>query len=213
MKATRAIIIPLVILLFTALTAWAQTPTDHINHFEKDGLSFDYPAGWEVKDMSTAQYQFIQIQRMSNNNPVDGYAEFRVRVPREWLKTPQKEAEAKRIFQDRYLEQFTTQLQQGGLQPTRSSATTEIGGAAAEGARVRAVLDGAPGGMDAYYRVISDRFVQLSEIGGERDMTRSAAAWDMIRNSIRIEPPPQAKPSPQTTPKPSPSPSPTSAKP
>jgi hypothetical protein len=200
MKATRAVIILLAVLLLSALTALTQTPASDKNHFEKDGLSFDYPAGWQISDQSTAQIQIIQIQRG------DGYAELRVRAPRAWLKSPQKEAEAKRLIQDSYLDQFTASLQQGGLQPTRSNATTEIGGGPAEGARVRAVLDGEPGGMDSYYRVISDRFVQLSEIGAERDMTKSAPAWDMIRNSIKVEPPPQPKASPQTTPKPSPTP-------
>ncbi|HKC64874.1 MAG TPA: hypothetical protein VKB86_14625, partial [Pyrinomonadaceae bacterium] len=185
MKATRAIIIVLALLLI-GLSAHTQTP-DEGKHFDKDGLSFDYPSSWQISDQSTKQMQLLELQRG------DGYAMLRVRVPREWLKTPQKEAEAKHIIQDRYIDGFVDQLQQAGMKPTRSDAKTDIAGAPAEGMRVRAVLGGEPGGMDSFYRVISDRFVQLSEIGAESEMAKSATAWDMIRNSIKIEPQPQPK--------------------
>jgi hypothetical protein len=203
MKATRAAFIAFTILLLVGLIAYSQTQTAETKHFEKDGLSFDYPASWQINDQSTAQMQAIQIARG------DGYAELRVRVPREWLKTPQKEAEAKRIIQDRYVEQFVDSVQQAGLRPTRANATTDIGGGTAEGVRIRAVLGGEPGGMDSFYRIISDRFVQLSQLGSESDMAKSVPAWDMIRNSIKVAPPPETKPSPQPSPKPSP----TSSKP
>jgi hypothetical protein len=179
----------LAVLIFGAL-ALGQTPNSGTNHFAKDGLSFDYPAGWQVNDQSTAQMQFIQLLNG------DGFAELRVRAPREWLKTPEKEAHAKKIIQDTYVEGFIDNLQQSGLRPNRSIVSTEIAGGPADGTRVRAMLGREPGGMDAYYRIVSDRFVQLSQIGSEHDMTKSATAWDMIRNSIKVEPPPEPKPSP-----------------
>lgn len=198
MKAVRATFIVFTILSLVGLIAYSQTPAAETKHFEKDGLSFDYPAGWQVNDQSTPQMQAIQVLRG------DDYAELRLRVPREWLRTPQKEAEAKRIIQDRYVEQFVDSIQQAGMRPTRASATTEIGGATAEGVRIRAVLGGDPGGLDSFYRVISDRFVQLSQLGSERDMAKSVPAWDMIRNSLKVEPPPEPKPqaSPNSSPAP-----------
>jgi len=63
-----------------------------------------------------------------------------------------------------------------------------------------AVLDGAPGGMDSYYRIISDRLAQMSILGSEKDIAKSAPVWDMIRNSLAIEPPPQPKSTPQPSP-------------
>lgn len=157
-------------------------PPAEANHFAKDGLSFDYPTGWAMKDESNKEMQFLELSR--------GDHIIRVRAPREWLKTPEKEAEAKRLIQDKYVSDFSEMLLQGGLRPTRTSAASEFGGGPAEGIKLRAMLDGAPGGMDAFYRVLSDRFVQISQIGSERDMVRSAAAWDLIRKSIQVEPPP-----------------------
>ena len=181
----------LLTLLLGALIAIAQTGSA-ARHFAKDGLSFDYPANWQINDQSTSQMQLIQVVRG------DGYAEIRIRVPREPLKSPQKEAEAKKLVQDKYVEGFVDSLQQAGLKPTRAEATTEIGGGPATGIRIRALLDREPGGMDSFYRVLSDRFVQLSEIGSQTDMSKSADAWDTLRNSIKVEPlaTPQAAPSP-----------------
>ena len=189
MKSIRIVTGSLSLLVFGALVL-GQTPNAAgPNHFAKDGLSFDYPAGWQLNDQSTAQMQLIQLQR-------DGFAELRVRAPREWLKTPEKEAYAKKIMQDKYVEDFVDSLQQSGLRLNRSVVNTEIAGGPAEGARIRATLGGDPGGMDSYYRIVSDRFVQLSQIGSEHDFARSATAWDMIRNSIKVEGAPEPKPSP-----------------
>jgi len=192
MKLLRLLILPAALLLII-INAPAQDP--NAKHFEKDGLSFDYPANWQISDQSTGQMQYVQIAR-------DGYAEIRVRTPREWLKTPDKEAAAKKLIQDQYVDTFASQIQQAGMSPKRSTAATQISGADAQGARVRAVMDGEPGGMDSYFNVVSDRLVQMSIIGSEKEIAKSAPAWDMIRNSLKVEPPPQPKPSPSPKGKP-----------
>ena len=175
-------------------SAGAQNPNS--KHFDKDGLSFDYPIDWQLSDQSTGQMQFVELTK--------GDLVIRVRSPREWLKTPEKETHARKLIQDQYVDNFASQLEQAGMRPTRSTVSTQIAGADADGARVRALLDGQPGGMDSYYRVISDRLVGLSIIGSEKEIGKSAAAWDMIRSSIKVEPPPEPKPTvkPSPTPKP-----------
>jgi len=185
----------IVAIAFCLLTISATAQDPNVKHFEKDGLSFDYPANWQFSDQSTGQMQYLQMAR-------DGFAEIRIRVPREWLKTPDKEAAAKKLIQDQYVDSFASQLQQAGLTPKRSTAATQISGADAQGARVRAVMDGEPGGMDSYFNVTSDRLVQMSIIGSEKEIAKSAPVWDMIRNSLKVEPPPQPKASPSPKGKP-----------
>ena len=185
----------LICVIFVALVAaigLAQDP--NVKHFEKDGLSFDYPANWQISDQSTGQMQFLELTQ--------GDVTIRVRSPREWLKTPDKEAHAKKLFQDQYVESFATQFEQQGMQPKRSAVTTQLGGGDAEGIRLRVVMDRQPGGLDSYYRIVSDRLVHLSVLGSERDIAKDAPAWDMIRNSLKVEPPPQLKPSPSPKGKP-----------
>ena len=185
----------IVAIAFCLLTISATAQDPNVKHFEKDGLSFDYPANWQFSDQSTGQMQYLQMAR-------DGFAEIRIRVPREWLKTPDKEAAAKKLIQDQYVDSFASQLQQAGLTPKRSTAATQISGADAQGARVRAVMDGEPGGMDSYFNLTSDRLVQMSIIGSEKEIAKSAPVWDMIRNSLKVEPPPQPKASPSPKGKP-----------
>jgi len=185
MKAVRYLICLAVWLLFVA----GALGQPNYKHFAKDGLSFDYPASWQLSDQSSGQMQYIQMAQ-------DGFAEIRIRAPREWLKTPEKEAAAKKLIQDGYVDSFVSQIEQAGMRPKRSVATSQISGADAEGARVRAVMDGEPGGMDAYFRIVSDRMVQMSIIGSEKEIAKSAPAWDMIRNSLKVEPPPQPKATP-----------------
>ena len=136
--------------------------------------------------------QFIELAQ--------GDVVIRIRSPREWLKTPEKEAQAKKLFQDQYINGFVSNFEQAGMRPTRSAVTAQIAGADAEGVRIRAVLGGAPGGVDSYYRIISDRLAQMSILGSEKDIAKSAAVWDMIQKSLKVEPPPQPKPTPQPSP-------------
>src|SRR6266446_4806928 len=77
-----------------------QTQTPDTKHFDKDGLSFDYPANWQLSDQSTQQMQYLELTR--------GDVVIRVRSPREWLKTPEKEAHAEKLFQDQYADNFAT---------------------------------------------------------------------------------------------------------
>jgi hypothetical protein len=176
--------------LLLVISVLAQEP--NVKSFAKDGLSFDYPANWQISDQSSQQMQFLELAQ--------GDVVIRIRSPREWLKTPEKEAHAKKLFQDQYVDAFMAQVEQAGMRPKRSPATTQIAGADAPGESVRAVMDGQPGGMDSYSRLISDRLVNLSTIGSEKDFAKSAAAWNLIRNSLKVEPPPQPKATPQPSP-------------
>src|SRR2546423_5868870 len=126
--------------LLLVVSALAQDP--NVKQFAKDGLSFDYPANWQIADKSSGQMQFLELAQ--------GDVVIRIRTPREWLKTPEKEAHARKLFQDQYVNDFATQLEQAGLTPKRSPVTTQIDGTDAEGTRLRANLDGQPGGMDSY---------------------------------------------------------------
>jgi len=189
MRLLRTLVLATASLLLL-VSAFAQDP--NVKHYAKDGLSFDYPANWQFSDQSSGQMQLIELAR--------GDVVIRIRSPREWLKTPDKEAHAKKLFQDQYVDNFATQLEQAGMRPKRSTITTQFHGADAEGVRLRGMDRGESGGMDSYFRFISDRLVQLSIIGSEKEIAKSAPVWDMIRNTLAVEPPPQPKSTPQPSP-------------
>ena len=183
MKLLRSMIIPAALLLI-AIGASAQEA--NVRHFDKDGLAFDYPANWQFTDKSTGQMQFLEMTQ--------GDVVIRVRSPREFLKTPEKEAHAKKLFQDQYVDDFANQFQQGGMQPKRSAVTTQMGGGDAEGVRLRVLMAGQSGGLDSYQRIISERLVHLSILGSEKEISQDAPAWDMIRNSLKVTAAPQGSP-------------------
>ena len=94
------------------------------------------------------------------------------------------------------MDDFMGQLEQASLHPKRSTVTTQIAGADAEGERIRALLDGESGGMDSYYRFLSDRLVNVSIFASDKDILKVALGWDLLRSSIKIETPPQPKATP-----------------
>jgi hypothetical protein len=173
--------------------AFAQTSNQH---FAKDGLSFDYPAGWKMDESkSSGQMQYLALGR-------DGYAMIIVREPRGLVDTPEKEAQAKHLIQDGFVDAWAKNFSDNGAKAERTTVATEIGGGPAECTRLSALLSGEPGRVDVCWRLIENRLVQLAIVGSTRDITKTAAAWDAIRNSLKVEPLPQPKPTP--TPQPSP---------
>src|SRR4029077_10992208 len=169
MKLLRWMILPAALLL-SVIGATAQDP--NVKHYDKDGLSFDYPANWQFSDESTPQMQYLKMAR-------DGYSEIRIRAPREWLKTPDKVAAAKKLIQDQYVDSFVAQLQQAQMSPKRSTGATQISGADAQGDKVRAVMDREPGGMDSYFNIVEVPLDLLSVIGLETEIAKSAPVWAM----------------------------------
>jgi hypothetical protein len=164
-------------------------------HFAKDGLSFDYPAGWTIDESkSSSQMQYLTLGR-------DGYALVVVRAPRALVDTPDKETNAKKLMQEGFVDAWIKNFEGQGAKPERSAITTEIAGGPAECTRLSASLEGEPGRVDICYRLLEKKMVQIAIIGSTKDITRTTPAWDSIRNSLKIEPPPQkASPTPSPSP-------------
>ena len=181
-----------------ASLAGATLAQNSNQHFAKDGLSFDYPAGWATDESkSSGQMQYLTLGR-------DGYALIVVRAPRALVDTPDKEANAKKIVQEGFVDAWIKNFEAQGAKPERSAVTTEIAGGPAECTRLSASLDGEPGRVDICYRLLEKKMVQIAIIGSTKDIGRTTSAWDSIRNSLKIEPPAQKQ---------SPAPSPSPAKP
>jgi hypothetical protein len=182
------------LLVFLVGAAFAQNTGQH---FAKEGLSFDYPAGWGMDETkTTTQMQYLTMGR-------EGYAVIIVRSPRGLIDTPEKEAHAKKLIQDGFVEAWEKNFESNGAKAERSIVNTEIGGGPAECTRLSASLSGEPGRVDVCWRMMEKRMVQMAIVGSTKDTTRTTPMWDTIRNSVKIEPPPAGK---TASPKPSPRP-------
>ena len=163
-------------------------------HFAKDGLSFDYPAGWIMDESkSSNQMQYLILGH-------DGYATIYVRSPRAPVDSPEKETQAKHLIQDGFVDAWAKNFSDNGAKAERSTVPAEIAGGSAECTRLSASLGGEPGRVDVCWRLVEKRMVQLAIVGSTRDVTKTGPVWDAIRNSLKIEPPPQPKPTPQPSP-------------
>lgn len=161
-------------------------------HFAKDGLSFDYPTGCTMDESkSTGQMQYLTF---------DCDTTIIMRSPRGLIDTPEKENLVKQLIQDGFVDAWVKNFESNGVKPERSVVSTEIAGGPAECTRLSASLSGEPGRVDVCWRLVEKRMVQLAIIGSTKDITRTTSTWDMIRNSLKIEPPPAKGASPKPSP-------------
>lgn len=179
--------------LLFVVAASAQDP--NTKRFAKDGLSFDYLNGWTIVDESTSDAQQLSLGREDSDAIIKFF------VHRGKVNTPEKMAQAKSKIIDPYLNYTERQFVEMGGKPQRTAATTQIGGATAEGIRITAVLDREPGEAGVYWTTLGERLVVLTFFGPDKARTKATSAWDAVRNSLKIELP-QPKPSPSPKGKP-----------
>jgi hypothetical protein len=191
MKSSRHLLVTTAFLLFCVASASAQTDKE----FNKDGLSFSYPASWTFNDTSNAD-----AQQMTFGRP-DSDAQIRVFVYRELVTTPERIAEARKVLVDPYIKATLKQFQEMGAPPQQAPATTEIAAAKADGVRISASLDGEPGAAEIFWGVVEHRLVVLTRFGPDKALAKALPAWDQIRTTIKVEGP-QPKAQPAASPKP-----------
>jgi hypothetical protein len=189
MKSRAQAFLVIAMLLCCGLSVAAQAPPAEGKQFAKDGLSFNYPSGWAFNDTSNPDAQEMTFGR------TDSDVQIKISAFRTPLTTPERIAEAKRILVDKYVAATVKSFEQASAHPQSTPATSEIGGVAAEGVKIRASLDGVPGVAEIYSAVVGQRLVVLTLFGPDRSVTKAAPAWDMIRGTIKIAAPePKAQP-------------------
>jgi hypothetical protein len=196
MKSTRNFLSLVTLLLLCGLSASAQTAPSDAKQFSKDGLSFNYPAGWAFNDTSDGDAQKLAFGR------TDSEAQIAVFVFRTPVTTAEQIAEAKRVLVDKYVASTRKQFEEGDPHLQSSPTSSTIGAVASEGVKIRASLDGVPGSAEIHWAVVGQRIVVLTFLGPDRALTKAAPAWDLVRNTIKVEEPQPKSPKPVASPKP-----------
>ena len=192
MKTSRSFVLLTVLVLLCGLSVSALTAVTD-KEFNKDGLSFNYPDGWAFNDKSDKD-----AQKMDFGRP-DSEAQISIFVDRDRVTKPEHVAEAKKVLVDAYVAATLKQLQAEDPKATSAPATSEIGGLASEGVKLRASLGGVPGMAEIQWAVVGEHWVVLTLFGPDQALKKAAPAWDTIRNSIKIAgktPAPAASPKP-----------------
>jgi hypothetical protein len=178
--------------LMALLGTIAVAQTADMKSFAKDGLSFDYPAGWNVQDESTSDAQQLTLSR------TDSDAQIRLLVHRGNVKA-ENLPDAKKAFIDPYISYLNKQFESIGATPKQTPDASEIGGVKAEGVNMTASIGGEPGAARIYWALVGQRVAMLTYFGPDKDLKKFLPAWDLVRTSIKTS-------SVQAIPKPSPKP-------
>src|SRR5437867_11327635 len=121
------------VLFVACVGVTAQTGSD--KQFVKDGLTFDYPAGWTLQDDSNSDAQQLTLARANND------VQIRIFVHRGQI-APEKLPDAKKAFIDPYVAATAKQFVAMGAKPEQAPDSTDIAGEKAEGVAITAKLGG-----------------------------------------------------------------------
>jgi hypothetical protein len=189
---SRILQLTLVGLVFCCVLVTAQTPDS--KNFAKDGLSFDYPASWQLLDDSNSDLQQITLSKADSDVKI-GVFVHRGRT------TPEKMADAKKALVDPLIAGNAKQFVAMGAKTEQVPDSTEIAGLKAEGTSVNASFGGDTGAAKIYWLLVGQRFVVLTLFGPDKELKQRAPVWDLVRTSLKVMDP---KAAPTATPKPSP---------
>jgi hypothetical protein len=170
------------------LIALVQTPKT----YTKDGLSFDYPADWSLQEGVNDDAQQLALTKANSDVQISVFAH-KGRI------APEKLPDAKKAFIDSYIKGVANQFVQMGAKPEQAPDSSEIGGVKADGVKISASLSGETGAAKIYWALIGQRVVVLTLFGPDKQLNQNAAAWDLIRSSLKVVDP-KAAPSPKASP-------------
>jgi len=146
-------------------------------HFEKDGLAFDYPFGWTLTDNTTRGLQSMTIA------PEGTGAQIIVSVERTLQRSCDFQAELKNIT-TALVEKVAGQIQ--AASPVRTSPVkTQVDKSEAEGAQLQGVVDRKRVTADVYAVRLNQHFVSLIYIRNDQD-SRAQSAWEMVRKTMKL---------------------------
>jgi TonB family protein len=160
-----------------------------VEHFSKDGLSFDYPAGWTLEDKSSEQVQHLVIRRAGSSVLVMVIAQ------REPIRTVNQMLRARDAVTMPYVVNLARQL--GAAQePSREDAKClPLGERFAVGFRLAGRLEQQSSTGEVYAVVLGQRLVHLVHVRADVDDAQGAPVWKSIFDTLKIEPP--VNPSPE----------------
>ena len=177
MKHTLRICASLTIAVLAIVIANSQTATQH---YEKDGVAFDYPEGWVLTDSTSQQVRTVTLTRK------ESLAQIAIKMQEDPTASCDFQAQRKKIA-DVLTEEITSQIHAGdrrGALPV----TTQIGGSDIEGTQLQGTLNRKRVSASVYSGRLNRRFVSLIYILAAKDAL-AEAAWNTVRTTLTIAPP------------------------
>jgi TonB family protein len=184
MRLLKASLLLVLISFPTSPRATAQAPL----HFEKDGLSFDYPAGWTLVDNSNAELQSVSLRRPGVSTFITVFAS------RASVTTPEQVTASFKGVTMPYVEKIARGL---GLEKPPASDELEcidVAGRKAAGFRMAGRVNGEPAAAEVYTIMLGRRLLHLVRVGNAADEAQGADAWKSLLGTLKVEATPAASP-------------------
>jgi hypothetical protein len=164
--------------MFALLVAANVQPQSGSEQYEKDGVSFKYPAGWTATEAKWEGDEAVMLR-------LEGSLAQIVLRKEEGITCDSKE-ENDRLL-GILIRSVAAEIQQAQPKGT-SPATTRVGAADVTGIELRGRLNGQPVTGSAYVLRLSRQFISMVYIRADKDQ-RANLAWDLVRSSLTVEAP------------------------
>lgn len=180
MKANHLIstLIFLTVILYSF--AAAQTQTGDVKTYDKDGLSFNYPAAWELTDQSTTEMQQLKLTLPKN------FALIYVTSPRNPISTEEQLITTRESITDQFIENITQKFTPSPtslLKP--ETVCTTVSGKTYGATVIRGTYQSQLTTADILPTFPEHRFVNLVFIRSNKDYEQAIPAWLTITKTIK----------------------------
>jgi len=167
------------IISFLGVNVYAQSAGPELKHFAVEGLSFDYPDGYSVKDESTPEERRLLITREGSS------VQLMIVVPKRLVPRSQMPAAVENFTQP-MLKKVAMTLGENKDSPEQTRFQTRIGTSEAEGIRLRSTGRGKKTGEVIWARQ-SLQLVGLVFVRSEADKSDGAQLMQAVSSSLKVE--------------------------
>ena len=169
------------IISFLSVSVYAQSTGPELNHFAVEGISFDYPSDYSVKDESTKEVQQVIITREGSS------VQLIIVVPQRLILQSNLPV-AVESFTQPALKKVAMTLGYAKNSPQPTPFQTQIGTKQAEGLRLRSTDSAKKTGEVIWVRW-SLQLVGLVFVRSDADESVGAQLWHTVSSSLRVKAP------------------------
>lgn len=169
------------IISFLSVSVYAQSTGPELNHFAVEGIAFDYPSDYSVKDESTKEVQQVIITREGSS------VQLIIVVPQR-LVLQSNLPVAVESFTQPALKKVAMTLGYAKNPPQPTPFQTQIGTKQAEGLRLRSTDTAKKTGEVIWVRW-SLQLVGLVFVRSDVDESVGAQLWQTVSSSLRVKAP------------------------
>jgi TonB family protein len=166
----------LIFISLLTLSTYAQDAGPEVRHFEAEGISFDYPAGYSVSDASTPDEQRFTLTQKGSS------VQITIVSPRGFIRRSEL-SRALAGFTEPFVKNVALKIGKGTNTPARTPIQTQVGSGEAEGVRLR--FSGTTKSADVIWLRMNFRLIGLALVRSDSDETVASQLWQAIRSSLR----------------------------